>query len=144
MRKTADMRKNDTMITKEFCRGKTLIFYPKTAEEAEFIQSKIFEMGYHWGYARVAEVGHASTCIAAGMVLKNEKLYTDPNNESLLNGILCTYDQFEKYPTERELMLELFNQLAALSKKVDAIYTEVMPRVMDKPKPRPDANGHNF
>ena len=42
------MENNKSKIDRNFCINKALIFYPKTVEEARFIQERIFHMGFSW------------------------------------------------------------------------------------------------
>ncbi len=123
------MIKNEEKITKEFCQGKGLIFFPKTVEDAQFIQDSFILMGFKWG-----DPDTLSDCVSNGMVLKEGLLYSSPNTESRTTGFLCTSDQFSvEYKSDRELIMQLFNQVADLGKMVNAIYDELQPKVLDKP-----------
>ena len=127
------MKNNTAVITKEFCKGKTLIFFPQTEEEAAFIQRKIFAMGYRWVEDPGTSVRHISESVNTGMVLDEKGfLWFNPSAKSLATGLLCTSDQFdEKYLSpDRTFMLEQFNKLSA---KIDAVYEELRPPTLDKP-----------
>jgi hypothetical protein len=43
------MIENNTQITEEILHNNTLLFQPKTTDEAAFIQQKLFELGGVWG-----------------------------------------------------------------------------------------------
>lgn len=129
---------NDQKITKEFCKGKDLVFFPQTLEEAQFIQRKIFEMGFKWGKGeydfenRSVTIEFSSARLLEGLHLdKKGNLFAKPSNDGLISGLLCTSAQFdEKYLSPHEQLLAEFNKLSA---KVDAIYEELRPTKLDKP-----------
>src|SRR5438309_1843128 len=130
------MIENHEKITKEFCKEKRLVFNPKTVQEAELIQQQIFQMGYSWGNPQLVGVTNTTECISRSMLLDDGKLYTASRSYLNETDLLCTSDQFaDKYRSDRELMLEIFNRLADLSKKMDAVYEEVMPKVLKKTVP---------
>ena len=132
------MKTNNEKITKEFCDGKILIFYPKTGDEAEFIQHKLFEMGFAWK-SGLTEIGNIASCVLNGMELDGGKIYTSPPRGDVDKGFLCTPAQFNGnyLSPEQTFILEQFNKLAAriedISRKVDAMYDQVMPKSLDKP-----------
>jgi len=139
------MKRNTEKITRNFCQGKTLIFYPVTEEEAEFIQRKLFAMGFSWeSDALINGIGHGGSCVKYGMKLEEGKLATYPQPKDKKAGFLCTSDQFdEKFKTDQELLMEQFNKLSAgqkeiskkldeLIKRVDAVYEEIKPKRLDK------------
>jgi hypothetical protein len=117
------MQKNMAKITKELCENETLVFYPETAEEAAFIQNKLFEMGFKCGKSGDTRIQNLELCVEKGMVLKNGGLYANPTEESRNNCIICTSNNFfsqdekvselvsnaEKLPNES--LQNLFNQL---------------------------------
>ena len=137
------MKPNDQKITREFCKGRTLIFYPRTEEEAGFIQRRLFELGCVWCNDR-AVVQNVKDCVSHGIFLDAGKIYYDGGNTAAgRNALLCTSAQFDQgaapelTPEEQKSLREEFNALAALvkdmAKKVDALYDEVMPKKLDKP-----------
>jgi len=94
------------------------------------------------------EVTYLANCVSKGMVLRDGKLYHGSDKKSQETGLLCTAAQFDendlRYLSGDALMREVFSRLSArmdeLSEKVDAIYEEVMPKMLDKPvikKPGP-------
>lgn len=124
---------NTEKITREFCQGNRLLFFPRKDDDAICIQQKFFAMGYKWGDGD-GSVGNVALCVEKGMVLSEGKFYTSPNSESLQRGFLCTVDQFDDtYKTDRELLLELFNRLAAIEKQQAEILAELRPQQLDKP-----------
>jgi hypothetical protein len=137
---------NHEKITKEFCQGKRLLFFPQTSEETVFIQRKLFELGYEWDdnnewtdpslKTKVYSVGG---CISTGMVARDGKIYTDPNEESYKTGFLCTSTQFdESFVSFEQAILAQFNKLSA---KVDAMYGQIMPKTLDKPVTKKPGGG---
>ncbi|MBI3440514.1 MAG: hypothetical protein HY052_01710 [Proteobacteria bacterium] len=89
------MQTNSEKITKEFCQGKILLFYPTTAAETVSIQKKIFAMGCTWGgHGASTDIDCLSECMSKGMVLNDGKLYYNPDDRSQNIGLLCTGDQF--------------------------------------------------
>ena len=132
------MKPNDQKITREFCKGRTLIFYPRTEEEAGFIQRRLFELGCGWCNDR-AVVQNVKDCVSHGIFLDAGKIYYDGGNTAAgRNALLCTSAQFDEnyLPPEQVFIWEQFNQLAArieeINKKVDAIYKELQPAKLDK------------
>ena len=127
------MIENTQKITREFCQGKRLLFFPRTEDEAICIQRKFFALGYKWADGDGA-VKRAELCVKKGMVLNDGQLYDSPGSESLQKGFLCTADQFDDaYKTDRELLLDLFNRLAAIEKQQAEILAELRPQQLDKP-----------
>lgn len=133
------MQENTQKITKEFCQGKVLLFYPRTAEESVFIQRKVFEMGYKWADNTV-EITLVEKSLLTGMALDRAgRLWVSPNTEHRTTGWLCTSNQFnEDYLSpDQTFILEQFNKLAArldrLETKIDAIYDELRPQMIQKP-----------
>ena len=139
------MRINTEKITPEFCKGKTLLFYPQTEEEAAFIQRRIFALGFKWSANRV-EVQETAGCVQKGMVLEDTTLYFNPTSENREKGFLCTSAQFDEvFVSFEQKVLEQFNKLSArieeITQRVDAIYKELQPAKLDKQvlkKPVPD------
>ena len=132
------MRINTEKITPESCKGKTLLFYPQTEEEAAFIQRRIFALGFKWSANRV-EVQETAGCVQKGMVLEDTTLYFNPTSENREKGFLCTSAQFDEnyLPPEQVFIREQFNKLAArieeIAKDVAEIKKELQPARLDKP-----------
>jgi len=131
------MEEND-ILTKEFCDNNILLFYPKTPEEAEFIQYKIFEMGYAWGGSEGTRICNLEECVSKGMVLKHGGLYYNPDANSKNSGIVCTSEQFDKNYrpplTLEQQIKELAAEVTALHATINAIYEAVSPKTIDKPR----------
>lgn len=88
-------------------------------------------MGYEWGEVHTQDIDELENCVAEGMELDNGELYYGPPAEDIQKGLFCTSGQFDKkYLSDRELMIDLFNKLSA---RIDAIYEELQPKVLDKP-----------
>jgi hypothetical protein len=134
------MKANKEKITREFCRGKTLLFFPTSTEEAAFIQRKLFDMGFKWCKEFGTRISFEKDCVSSGMTLDEKgSLWTDSLPKHKEKGLVCTSSQFDKsYISPEDLMLEQFNKLSAridaISQKVDAIYDEVMPHTLNKPR----------
>ena len=133
------MKPNDQKITREFCKGKTLIFYPQTQEEAAFIQRRIFALGFKWPSGST-EVGKLADCVSHGILLNaGSVLYHSPASTNLDVGLLCTSAQFDEnhLPPEQVFIREQFNKLAArieeIAKDVAEIKKELQPARLDKP-----------
>ncbi len=140
------MIKNERRITKEFCQGRTILFYPATPGEAEFIQRKVFAMGFSWADKNMRNtIGYGDACTRYGMTLIDGKLGLFPDKKASKIGLVCASNQFdEEYRPDMELLKEQFAQFAArqeemsrkldeLIGKVDDLYEEVKPKALDKP-----------
>lgn len=90
------MKKNTDKITKEFCKDKILIFAPQTTREAEFIQRKIFEMGYDWWSRKDNHVQYLEESVLWGMVLSDGELTWQVSRETPEIALLCTADQLDE------------------------------------------------
>jgi hypothetical protein len=149
---------NTEQITAEFCVGKALIFFPQSEEESEFIQRKIFALGYSWPNRKEnVDLGvHGSFALVLTDYKRSRPtllaIYRyEARHEK--NVLLCTSDQFgEKYMSEydfRASMTEKFNQMAerieALTQTVAALQRELQPKVLDKaPLEKPTATKDNL
>jgi hypothetical protein len=135
------MRENKTLITKEFCIDKNLVFYPQTAAEAEFIQRKIFSFGYKWADNIGNRILDFNTQTSRGLVLAHGTLYYNPVDHYEGTGLLCTSAQLDKNyvpPLSLEQQVQaLAAEVTALHKTIDAIYEAVSPKTLDKPASLP-------
>ena len=127
--------RNTSLLTREFCAGKALVFFPQTGEEAVFIQRKLFEMGYKWsGGGEIVKL--VDECVGGGMVLAlwggGARLMHGARNE---RGLLCTVDQFDEpfdrndprnAPSEREMMMILFNKLSTRLAALEETQREIL------------------
>jgi hypothetical protein len=134
------MQTNREILTREFCRDRRLIFFPKTEQEAEFIQRRLFGMGFKWPNG-ATEARCLDDCVAGGMILTSDgAIYHRPSRSD--NGLLCTSAQFDEnyLPPDMALLMEQFNQLSAqmkeLAKSVAEIQKELQPQKLDKPIPK--------
>ncbi len=126
-------------ITKQYCMGRELVFYPQTVEEAHFVQKQLFKLGMRWNTTG-QRVSCVSECIIAGLVVKGGSLYyrsaTDSNPY-----IHCDIEQLKNdyqppLRFEEKMALE-FNVLSAkvdrLTELVEKLCAEVLPADSDKP-----------
>ncbi len=129
------MKENTAKITKELCQNNVLLFYPQTTDEAEFIQRKIFDLGFAWSYG--SKVDNLDECVSGGMVLDHGTLYYSPDNVSKEKGLLCTSSQLdENYiapPTLEQQVKALAEEVTVLHATIDAIYEAIAPKTLDKP-----------
>ncbi len=138
------MRANNEKITHTLCQAHELVFYPKSIDEAVFIQRQFLGMGYRWsrddnhnplGFSIFKE----QKCVDNGMLLKDGKMFLLTYQSPGSNSLICTSDQFaaDYASPDRAFMLEQFNKLAArieeIGAKVDTIYKEIHPVKLDKP-----------
>jgi len=135
------MRKNKEKITKELCFENNLIFLPETREEARLIQEKLLGMGYKW-IDDDTKVACIDQCCQYGLILDECQMsYRTPNSNK--DYLLCTLSQFDRADKplltqeEQVSLRQEFKELAArqeeIFRKIDAIYEEIMPKVLDKP-----------
>lgn len=132
-------------ITREFClKAGRLQFFPKTHEEASFIEMQLLKMGFRW----YSDVPSISRCVATGMYLDLDKTIMMGKSGDV-SDVRCDSGQFEeKHVSDRDFMTEQFNRLAermeALEARMRAMETELRPKVLDKPSlesPKPAARG---
>jgi len=141
------MQTNQERLTKEFCRGKRLVFYPKTEAEAEWIQRHLFGMGFKWANGS-REVSRLDDCANHGMLLTSQgNLYHGPSSPDTETGLLCTGAQFnENYLSpEMTFFMTQFNQISAqlkeLTRAVAEIQKELQPQKLDKPVTKKPGGG---
>lgn len=133
------MNTNNEKITKEFCEGKTLIFQPKTEDEAAFIQRTFFAMGFKWIRDCGTKVGWLSECVLKGMALNQEGLCFSVSDDGKERGLLCAASQFDEIymSPETTFLLAQFNKLAArieeIATDVAEIKKQLQPEKLDKP-----------
>lgn len=141
----------DIIITKEFCKNKSLVFYPKSEGEASFIQKSLFAMGFNWSGASKDKL-YSTSCVTYGIELSEKgNLYISPTVSTLQTAVFCTSAQFDPpfsgaqhsdisaASTDRNLMLlliENFNQMAKriddLSGQIAEIKAEIAPKHLQK------------
>lgn len=128
---------NHAPITPALCHSERLVFQPKDAEEAIYIQKKLLEMGCKWNRhgAAVAEV---EGCVAKGLLCEKGTIYYNPDRTRPY--LICAAEQFDAdyLPPDKVYLRDRFNELSAridaLAEKVDRIYEALYPDV-DKTKP---------
>lgn len=130
------MHLNQEKITKEFCQGRTLIFRPKTVEEAEKIQRRLFGMGYRWRMSG-DQVIMQEDCVEKGLTLRdNGHIHLGVSDDDMQKGFLCTLEQFDKAdlaanlklledPTLRTIFNYFNNEIAGLRAEVEELKKEV-------------------
>ncbi len=112
---------NQSTLTPEYCRRHRLIFYPKTMDEAIFIQERLSEFSIRWVSGE--PVGNfARECVDKGMLVDNGALYYNPERKP--GDVVCDSSQFDKkyIPPDRAFLLEQFNKMA---EKIDALSSRV-------------------
>jgi hypothetical protein len=83
-------------ITKEYCKDKILLFYPKTIEESEFIQRSLFALDFDWISEADKEPMRLEESVEEGIILRmNGTILYSPNSNEKENGITCTSAQFD-------------------------------------------------
>lgn len=89
------IRENNQKIDRALCQQATLVFFPKTNDEAVFIQERILGMGFAWK-DMTQTVEHTDACVETGLVLGAQGMTTHPSVDSIYNGRLCSAEQFNK------------------------------------------------
>lgn len=144
-------------ITKEFCKGKTLLFHPESEAEAEFIQQSLFRMGFCWDSGKIFPL-NLKQCCETGFILWSEdnRLYTNFGPHARKTSVLCTSAQFDppfaktmvQLSTNSDpmaLILQEFNKMAEridrlsaevqdLNQKMDKLTAEIAPKHLLKDK----------
>lgn len=129
---------NKSPITPELCHSARLVFYPKDAPEAIYIQKKLFDMGCRWNKSGT-EITEVENCIAKGILCDSGRLYYNPDQSTPF--LVCSSSQFDPdYLTpDQAYVRDRFNELSAriddLAEKVNRIHDALFPD-MDKTKPR--------
>ena len=96
MEEVSEFQENKEKITKEFCKDKTLIFFPEDEKEAMHIQKRLFNMGYAWNagdYEEAFNIFNPAACVDNGIVLSKGELFDGLTSEDYLDGIICTAEQ---------------------------------------------------
>jgi hypothetical protein len=135
------MKANSEKITRDFCRGKKLAFFPETRDEAVFIQKTVFSFGFKWrdGDTHVAEIENS---VAKGIGLSDGTMHYFKDAPDLGGYLICRATQLDEnyLPPEQMRLIEVFSRLMAridgLEAKIDRISKEISPREIDKPLPR--------
>jgi hypothetical protein len=144
-------------ITKEFCKGKTLLFHPETEAEAEFIQRSLFKMGFCWDTGKILP-HNLKQCCETGLILWSEdnRIYTTFGAQTRKKSTVCTSAQFDppfaqtvlQLSTNSDpmaLILQEFNKMAGrfdqlssevteLRQEVAALHAEISPKHLLKDK----------
>lgn len=132
------MRINDQKITPELAAQADLVFFPKSLEEAVFIQRKLFDMGFTWGSGTYefengsTDLISADTRLLEGLQLDREKggLFAHPDKDALNDGLLCTVEQLAKdFVSPHQQLLNAFNDV---SRRLAALEEQINPRVLEK------------
>lgn len=139
------MKDNDQQITPELMRNARLVFYPKTAEEAEVIQRRLIAMGARWANG-AGDLQYMQESVSTGILSENGTLYYNPNADS--RNLRATVQQLDPdyIPEERRFLMEQFGKINAridelakrvddMSQKVDHMHDEMFPTTgTTKPK----------
>jgi hypothetical protein len=129
-------------ITQEYCRGKNLLFYPKSESEAAFIQQSLFNLGLSWG-SRRKDTLYLKESVQKGLVL-NDKLgglYLSSGQADRAIGTICSSAQFDppfdtntpehrerlvrEYGTEKEMMILLLDKFNSMAERIDTLSAQV-------------------
>lgn len=103
------MRENTEKITKELAENNRLVFFPKNADEVQFIQLKLFSMGYSW--AGDCVIKRVKECVSAGLVADKDGFimngpFGDTTKETALR---CFIDQFDDEYNTHTLQRKISN-----------------------------------
>jgi hypothetical protein len=119
------MQVNHEKITREFCEGKTLLFYPKNRDEVVAIQERLHEMGFQWPDKYPKDhvfdaPAFIKPCVESGMIaLKNGIIIYNDDRSNQWNGLLCTADQLKDNFVSQELT-DAVDQALAVANEVSA------------------------
>jgi hypothetical protein len=132
---------DDTIITKEFCKKKNLIFYPESESEAAFIQKNLFKLGFHWG-AGGTDLKLLKEAVEFGLCLEADgKVRYDQSGNAKSKYLHCTSAQFDPpfdkgdtfhLHSDRDIMLAIFNEVSALRQQVEYLTAEIAPKHLQK------------
>jgi hypothetical protein len=117
-------------ITPEFCEDKTLLFYPKSNEDAKFIMHTLYALGFAKGVPPSAEQEaeeDLTYTIEKGIVLKSDGyVYVNPMPATIAEATLCTSAQFgiptgkDTLPECNDSIIQQFNQNAERMERLTA------------------------
>jgi len=136
------MKRNTDIITRDVADSNSIVFFPKTPEEAAFIQQSLLGMGVVWkdGDASVTEI---ASSLKSGLGVVGGKMVLQPKI-SQGEWLLADSAQFTipYVAPDQQRIIDMFNKLGArldqLDKKVDKIHDELFPEVSKtKPALRP-------
>jgi hypothetical protein len=109
-------------LTREFCKGKILLFHPETEAEAEFIQRSLFRMGFSWESGKTVPQVLKECCDTGLCLYTNGTLYRNPGENTRKNAEFCTSAQFD--PPYGEAVVKLAadsNPMAVLLKEFNTM-----------------------
>jgi hypothetical protein len=117
-------------ITPAYCAGRKLYFHPQSAEEAQFIQERLFEMGFKWREGQTHPL-YVDALAHGALFLENGVMFRSSSREA--SGTFCDIRQLdEKYLSpDQVFMMEQFNRMAAqieaLTQKVADLESALRP-----------------
>ncbi len=113
---------HDNTVTKDFCLGKVLLFYPRTEHEAIFIHRKIIELGFEYANKQESETRRIFNALSKGIMLDERGMLGCPTKEQTKTGRTCFITQFnEDYaPPEQRFLFRQFNKASVALKQTTA------------------------
>jgi len=130
------MKENFEKITPDLLARHPLLFLPRTADEAIFIQEKLFGMGLDWNGRRDKKIGHVAEVLVNGIAVYKGNLYYIPGTG--INYLLARAEQFDGayLPPEHKFLREQFAlvhaRLDAMDAKIEALQDALLPKDLGK------------
>ncbi len=120
-------------LTPEFLKASTVAFFPASAGEARYIQSRLFALGARWVNSGRGYVD-AEPCLRLGMVVSKGIIYTFAE-DSDTHAIVCDVRNLSDHLDAPSLALQ--QRVDALEKQVAQLSESLTPRALVKPQKGP-------
>lgn len=133
-------------ITPEYCKGRRLIFHPKTPDEARFIQQEFFRMGIGWRSSGKKVLYCEELCATTLYVEDGALHYREKDPRRMVDGVVCDVSKLGHYVPPKtaddvyQLLLDMRAEITDLRQEIAQLRREVGPTQIEKPKqslPRP-------
>jgi hypothetical protein len=129
--------KTDEKVTRAMAAQNALLFLPESPGQATYVQERLFVMGFIW-VNDVTKVQAIEACVANGIVLKNQRIYTLSPDDDAEGYKLCALHQLAADyvapvaagsvpPRDRliEMFTEVSARLSAIEDRLSKIETQL-------------------
>lgn len=143
--------KTDEKVTRVMAAQNALLFLPENPGQAIYVQERLFAMGFIW-VNDVTKVQAIEACVANGIVLKNQRIYTLSPDDDAAGYKLCALRQLAAdyvapvaadLVPPRDRLIEMFTEvsarLSAIEDRLSKIETQLGQNsaAIEKPALRP-------
>lgn len=113
--------KTDEKVTRVMAAQNELLFLPENAAQATYVQKRLLSMGFIWADG-VSGVRNLDACVANGIVLKGQRIYSLGPKDDAEGYKLCSLRQLADDYVEppraeavppRDRLIEMFTEVTA-------------------------------